>query len=649
MNSIRWQKYLAVLLMVIYAIVFSVIAYVKYRSFSFHDIDLAVLSQTAWNTVQGKVIGHTPGEATILNGGHVFLILLVMAPLYALFTSPLTLLFLQTLALASGAWPVYLLGRDLIKPSAGLVLSFAYLIYPALNYVNLFEFHLIAFATPFLLYMFLFYVRKKWLLFLLFTLLALSCREDVAIPVFAFGLVALIRIFQNSRQDWKTELKWALLPLALSGIWFIACIKFVQPYFLDPKITTASNESGMLGFYSWLGNSSGDILRTIFFQPAKVLRGILIPPKLKYLKDLFLPLAFLPILSPTNLLMAILSLAEGLLSQRFTHFSIRYQYSSIITPFIFISAVYGLRNLLSWKFLAGKSKYVLGGILICSIISANYLGPLFHLPEGIKQWSLTSEDKLRQKLIDQIPRQAPVIATFEFAPKLSMRPRLFYFYQVYASSRRPDFLPNLREAQKVAQWALIDFNDLLTFYDFYTPGGDREVYDFLSAGNWQLVSTVNSLALFRKGDEDDLGLIGPVEPGENRKALNRFPVLQIKVTGYSLEEAEVMGNPVLSLSVYFSCLAKIREDLLLTATFTSRREPSFSFQQPFLAPYRIYPTSRWRPGEELKQYCNILVPEEAPPGPYDLTVTLLIPQGRSFRGEIIFQKRNAVTLTRIIG
>ncbi len=644
MNTTDRQKYLVLLFIIAYLATFSTIAYLKYRSFSFYDIDLSVLNQTAWNTVQGKIIGHTPGEATILNGGHVFLILLLIAPLYALFTSPLTLLFLQTLALASGAWPIYLLGRDLIKPAAGLVLAFVYLIYPALNYVNLFEFHLIAFATPFLLYMFLFYVRKRWLLFLLFTLLALSCREDVAIPVFAFGLVALIRIFQGSRRDWKTKMKWALLPMLFGVAWFIACVKFVQPYFRDPSIATASNETEMLGFYSWLGNSSGEILRTIFFQPAKVLRGILIPSKLKYLKDLFLPLAFLPILSPTNLLMVVFSLAEGLLSQRSTHFSIRYQYSSIITPFIFISAVYGLRNLLSWKFLAGKSRYVLGGILICSIISAITLGPLFRLPGGIKQWGFTSEDKLRQKLIDRIPRQAPVITTFEFAPKLSMRPRLFYFYQVYASSRFPSFLSSFREAQKTARWALIDFNDILTFYDFYTPGGDRDVYDFLSAGNWQLLTTVNSLALFRKGDRTDLGLIGPVEPGENRKALNLLPVPRIKVTGYSLEEAEVMGNPVFSLSVYFSCLAKIREDLLLAATFTSRREPSFSFQQPFFAPYRIYPMSRWRPGEELKQYCNILVPEEAPPGPYDLTVALLIPQGRSFGGKVVFQKRNAVIL-----
>ncbi|MDP8248636.1 MAG: DUF2079 domain-containing protein [Candidatus Tritonobacter lacicola] len=635
---------LLVIFIVAFTILFSAVAYVKYQSFSFHDIDLALLNQATWNTARGNLVSHSPGEATIFNGGHVFLVLFIIVPLYAFFSSPMTLLFLQSMALALGAWPVYLMARDLLKPSGGLIFAFCYLIYPALNYVSLFEFHPVAFSTPLLLFMFLFYIRRKWGLFLLFMVLSLSCREDVAIPVIAVGIFCLIQACCKPRGLRAVQLKWGLVPLLSGIIWFIVCIKFIQPRFSLPQIMTATGGSVMLGFYSWLGNSPGEICHTLVFHPGKVLRGVLIAPKLVYFKDLFLPLAFVSIFSPSGLLMALISLSEGLLSQRFTHYSIRYQYTSIITPFVFISAVYGVRNILRWKPMEGKEKYIFAVILLFSILSAMTLGPLLKLPEGLKLWRVTYEDKIRARLVDGIPPRAPVIATFEFTPKLSMRPRLFYFYHVYAVSRHPDFGVNVSAAQEASRYALIDFNDPLTFYDFYTPGGDRDVYAFLSGGGWELVETINSMALFKKGREAELGLIGKGDSGKIEHPLNVTLLPQLKLSGYSLIPAEVLGAKVVEMAVYFRCLDRIPADFLPGARFTSRKDPAFSFKQEFFAPYRIYPSSRWRPGETVKQKCNILIPEGAPSGAYDLTLALLAQKGTGFEGSVIYRAAGALFL-----
>ncbi len=120
--------------------------------------------------------------------------------------------------------------------------------------------------------------------------------------------------------------------------------------------------------------------------PAHVLSGILTRPKLRYLFHLFIPLGFLSLLSPTDLVMVLVSLLEGLLSSRFTHFSIRYQYSAIITPFVFISAIRGTRNLLRWKWFKFKPDYLVIFLLLISPPSARMLRPLFRLPCMFQQW-----------------------------------------------------------------------------------------------------------------------------------------------------------------------------------------------------------------------------------------------------------------------
>ncbi|MEJ2745743.1 MAG: DUF2079 domain-containing protein, partial [bacterium] len=475
----RLFRLLLIVFIATYAIVFSVVAYGKYQSFGFYDLDLAVINQAFWNAAHGSITYKSPGECTILNGGHVELIILFLTPLYAAFPSPLTLLFLQSLALALGGWAVYLIGKALVRPAAGFLLAVCYLIYPALNWVNLFEFHTIALATPLILWMFYFYISRRWRLFSLFVFLSLLCREDVAIPVFAIGIFALIRVPGEYRREKRLDFKWGLLPIISSLAWFALCIKFIQPYFLPDALKVTEVSKGGLGFYEWMGNSLSDIVKKVIFHPGVVWKGVAIPLKQRYLLHLFAPLAFLPIFSPSALLMVAISLVEGLLSQRPMHFSIRYQYSSIVTPLVFIASIYGIKNILKFKVIAERWYCIYAIVLAFALSSAWRFGPLPGLSREMNSLRVTEEDAVRQKMVEAIPKDAAVCATFGFCPKLSMRPRLFYFYHVYASPQFTAFKTNAREAQQFSRYLLVDFNDLLTFYDFYTRGGDVDVRRFL--------------------------------------------------------------------------------------------------------------------------------------------------------------------------
>lgn len=611
--------YLLIFLIACYVVLFSAIAYLKYESFSFHDMDLSVINQTFWNSLHGTFVSHHYGEAALLSG-HKWFVIFPLLPLYALFPGPLTLLFLQSLALGLGGWAVYLLGREILNNRWGILFACCYLIYPALNYVNLFEFHPISFATPLLLFTLYFYQKRKWGLFLAFVLLSLSVREDVAIPVFGMGAFALLQGFLQGKSKFWPRFKWGLVPLLLAIFWFITCTKFI-PALINPGSGEAADPTMVESFYGWLNGSPGEIIDQALAHPRY---GIFRTPKLQYLFHLLVPLVFLSLLSPSALIMLLIALLEGLLSSRFSHFSIRYQYSSIITPFIFYSAICGLRNLLRWRWPAGKGKIIFSLILIFSLGSAWFLGPLFRLPDGLKQWKITLEDRVREGLVAEVPPAAPVAATFEFGPKLSARKDLILFYHLYASSRRPDFARHIPAMQKIAEYALIDFDDWLTFYDFYTPGGHRAIYDFLTEGNWRLLTTVNSIGLFKKGSSPDLGVVSVT--GESGDAeLRSIPgVPQLKLAGVQVEEKEVLKRKALSLRIDLKSERKLKEDLLLSARFINRSDRRESFQQIFFAPYRIYPTSRWRPGDIIRQRCDILIPEDIPPGGYDLILSLIM-------------------------
>ena len=87
------------------------------------------------------------------DGRAAALVLFVVAPLYAVFRHPATLLVLQSVALSLGALPVFRLARR-ETGSAALAAGFAalYLLFPALGHLALSEFHPEALAvTPLLL------------------------------------------------------------------------------------------------------------------------------------------------------------------------------------------------------------------------------------------------------------------------------------------------------------------------------------------------------------------------------------------------------------------------------------------------------------------------------------------------------------------
>src|SRR5262249_43409721 len=141
------------------------------------------------------------------------------APFTWLFPSAIGLLVLQSVALALGAIPVHRMARRLLadEPLA-LACALLYLVYPAVGYANLFEFHPETLGTTTLLFAIAALLAGAAGRTLLFGALSLLGKEDMAVPVLGLALWALAL---RRPGGWRVAAGLAVLALVSFGVTFL--------------------------------------------------------------------------------------------------------------------------------------------------------------------------------------------------------------------------------------------------------------------------------------------------------------------------------------------------------------------------------------------------------------------------------------------
>lgn len=145
-----------------YALVFGGLAILKHLSLHTGGFDLGIFDQIVWNSLHGRLFQNSISvDAPISLAQRFSPILLALVPLYALWSDPIMLLITQTIALTVSAFPLFWYARARLGATLALTLAGAYFLSPALQSINLWEFHEVALATPLLAF-----ARKSvlWLL-----------------------------------------------------------------------------------------------------------------------------------------------------------------------------------------------------------------------------------------------------------------------------------------------------------------------------------------------------------------------------------------------------------------------------------------------------------------------------------------------------
>lgn len=393
-------------------------------AFSLHDsvfgfrtgFDVAIFDQATWLISRGQTPFVTIRGLHIL-ADHFSIILYLLAPLYWLWNSPKTLLAAQTIALALGALPVYALARHRLGTAwLGLLFAVAYLLYPAMQWSNTYEFHPDTFATPLLLAAFLYQARGQWLPYFVALGLAVLTKETVGLTVLALGLYILV----GNRQQRRLGLFTVIFGVCSLGI----------------ALTTVRHfNNGVPSGYYWLYAKYGDSLSSIAIyaltHPFLVATDLLNGPQREYLFGMLQPLLFLPLIAPEIMLIAAPALLANLLSSReVMHTLLGGYYSASITPFFVVAAIAGYDRL---RERTGKFGATALGVNLCIwSLWGTAIGGLWvhyrpHPPQPNAQAQEDQRSDEARRILAIIPPNASVTAQSTLLSHLSHRRTLYTF------------------------------------------------------------------------------------------------------------------------------------------------------------------------------------------------------------------------------
>ena len=378
----------------------------------------------------------------------------------------------QAVAIALGALPVFWLARKhLGSEQAALGFALAYLLYPAVQWLTLNEFHPVALACPLLLYAFWYLDEERLGAFALFAILAALTKEEIPLVIAGMGVWYAV-----SRKQWRAGGAIAALGVCLTAI----SVQIVMPHF---------NEGASSSFYQRygaLGHSPGGILATVFTDPGKVLSTVFDGEGVHYLLDLFVPLLLLVVAAPVVLVAAIPELGLNLLSATHTQSSIHHRLHGRSDPAA--DRRHRARRSEANE-VTPDLRVPLAMTLVVVMVGANYvLGavPVWRALPGGQAYQayaahVATHDRITDRALRLIPDGAVVSATNSLGSHLSGRRRFLSF-------------PYIQDAQ----WVAADETQP-GYADRWDPPATAEALVRLRRNpNWRLVFSDDGVLVFKR-------------------------------------------------------------------------------------------------------------------------------------------------------
>jgi uncharacterized membrane protein len=631
----RWALLALWALILLFSAYFSAVAVRRHDAHMTHMADLGQIDQAIWNTSQGRFVQEVKGEqiSTRLSD-HVEPIFAPVALVFWLWDDVRALLILQVLAVALGAWPVFQIawlrlglrwGREqgagrsgqpasraaTYQALAALAFVVAYLLYPPLQASLMADFHALPLAAPLLLLAFLFSERQQWGRFILAALLVATVQEGMALLTVTLGLYALGRGLWLRRRLAATQrapTRWPVLAgaiILLAGLaWFYIAAFVIIP--AQAAVAYGLSESPYVARFGALGNSFGEVVRTMFTRPGQVLRVVMEPLRLGYLLQLLAPVGFLALFAPEILLIGLPLLLANLLSGFPFQYSGLLHYSAPLAAFAIMGAIVGsqrlrrlgrrisvsLHNHRLWRAHRAYAPLTIW-LLVWSIGSQIAWG---YTPVGARfghVWpTLTEHHRLLDRFSQQIPAGAALSTVANLHPHLSHRERIYEF-------------PALADSQYV----LLDQAAVSGWAMHPTEMRDR-VQDLLASGQWTVQDAADGYLLLRRESAAPASVYDlPDDFYSFARSTDQpqYP-LDLVFTGPDGAQVKLLGYDLLpdsqwrstAFRLYWQALTPLPDDLTLRAFVMTPdgREVDNSDERPLIQPLWL-PPERWQPGETV--------------------------------------------------
>ncbi|MDF5725043.1 MAG: DUF2079 domain-containing protein [Rhizonema sp. PD37] len=408
-----------------------------HRYYSFYaSFDQGIFNQVFWNSLHGRLfqsslssslstnVAHSGEFPTVYYhrlGQHFTPALLLWLPIYALFPSAATLTVLQVTLVTAGGLVLYVLARQYLEPLKSAFITIAFYSANAVIGPTLANFHDISQIPLFLFGLLLAMEKRCWWLFWVLAILTLAVREDAGVELFSVGVYMTLS---------KRFPRTGLAVCTVSFGYMLVLTNLIMPLFSQDISRRFMIEN--FGQYTDHKEASTiEIIWGIVSNPWRLLVELVSPVDrtIRYLLSQWLPLAFVPAISPASWMLAGFPLLQIFLAQGDGELAITIRYALTIVPGLFYGAIlWWSHHPQSFKLLFRRFWV---GCICLSLLFSFTSNPnrtfYFIIPDSFKPWVYVSLPQQWQHvsqirlLLAQIPTEASVSATTYIVPHLSSR------------------------------------------------------------------------------------------------------------------------------------------------------------------------------------------------------------------------------------
>jgi hypothetical protein len=311
---------------------------------------------------------------------------------------------------------------------------------------------------------------------------------------------------------------------------------------------------------------------------------------------------------------------QNLLSSGGTHAQIFYQYTAELIPFIFLSAIFTFKKLMNNKVIHANRGRLAAAFLIFPVIGGLYLkAPQLHFAGYIKNLQIDDFSKEKDKMVGMIPKDASVIATFQFLPKLAHRHNV---YSMHFVSKGFKMLTHEKyQAPSGLEYALIDFNEPAMLESFFPPEAAANVRNFLKDNNMKVLKAVNDVVLFKKDYRNGSNLCEPADKPRINSVVNANIGNKIVFLGYNIDSYKAAYSRIVHFTYYWKRIADSCGKLDVALQFLDDNN-KVVFAKAHSFGYRIYPPDDVSKDQIIKEDYFVLMPHSIKPGTYGMKMIL---------------------------
>lgn len=440
------------------------ISITKHLHFNSTGYDLVIFDQAVRHYSEFKAPASSFRGFENLLGDHFHPILILLAPLYWIYSSPYSLLVSQAVLFISACLPIYLYAKSKVNTKTAIFLVIAFIFNAALLRAVYFDFHEIAFAVPLIAWAIYFIYKKQWIYFYVAIALLLLVKEDVSVLVAFFGIYLLT----------LKQYKHGVVTFFVGVVWFFLVTKLFIPYF------AGTGKSFNYWSYDQLGKDLPSSLLAIVKNPLFAI-SLLFTPFVKVITfvktfGVFLGLTFF---SPI-IILAIPLVLERFLSSTENYWEFFFHYGATLSPILVMAVADGLSRIYKTK-LAKKPVITKGlqftGPALATIAVLLFLFSPMNFILKPSNYSLSTHEKDGYALLDQLPEKGSFCTSTHLTPHLGKYELTLIGFNEESIvsnctyilvSEKIDFAPTLkamivkaqqdgyREIKRVGSWALYE-------------------------------------------------------------------------------------------------------------------------------------------------------------------------------------------------